>query len=306
MNLFDAVVRDSATIMNRGFHMEFGVQIFGCLAECKKDPDTFFKVLAGAGYKQIEPCIMFDDPVKKIEMAKAEGNRFMEQLVENVWKPDELPLYMKLMEKYGLMLSSVHVFADNLIDSVELMIETAKKNNIKAYVVNCNQQTIAMEYEAFASECSNLSSILKEHEIELWIHNNAAEIKARVEYQGKEVTVLAAILNLCRKAGVGVQVDVGWVLYGGIDPVKYLSEVQEYVRSIHFKDLKKDFASRNDGDIFACLGDGVLNVKEILSTIPKGYETTVLIDQDASDGDIMEDLIKSYYALRKGKADLII
>lgn len=280
--------------------MKFGVQIFGCLAECKKDPDAFFKTLSGAGYKQIEPCIMFDDPMKKAEIAKANGDSFMEKLVENVWKPDELPYYLKLMEKYGLILSSVHVFADNLIDSVELMIETAKKNNIKAYVVNCNQETIATEYEAFASECSNLSNILKDHEIELWIHNHGAEIKAKVEYQGKEISVLTAILNLCRKADVGVQVDVGWVLYGGIDPVKYLSEVQEYVRSIHFKDLKKDYASRKDGNIFACLGEGVLNVKEILSTIPKGSDKTVIIDQDASDGNLMDDLIKSYYVLEKG------
>lgn len=94
---------------------------------------------------------------------------------------------------------------------------------------------------------------------------------------------------------------MGWVLYGGIDPMKYLSEVQEYVRSIHFKDLKKDYASRKDGNIFACLGEGVLNVKEILSTIPKGSDKTVIIDQDASDGNLMDDLIKSYYALEKGK-----
>ena len=107
--------------------MEFGVQIFGCLAECKRDPDAFFKVIAEAGYRQIEPCIMFDDPVKKAEMAKAEGNKFMERLVENVWKPDDLPLYLKLMEKHGLILSSAHVFADNLMEAAELMIETAKK-----------------------------------------------------------------------------------------------------------------------------------------------------------------------------------
>ncbi len=279
--------------------MEFGVQIFGCLAQCKRDPDTFFKTLAGAGYKQIEPCILFDDPLKKMEQAKADGNEFMESLMENVWKPEELPSYLKLMEKYGLDLSSVHVFADNLNEVIGKMIETAKKNNIKAYVVNCNQQTVALEYEAFAEECSNLSSILKEHGIELWIHNNGAEMKARVEHKGTQVPVLSAILELCKNADVGVQIDVGWVLYGGIDPVEYLSEVREYLRSVHFKDLKKDFATRIDGDIFACLGDGALEVKEILESIPQDAGITVLIDQDASDGDIMEDQIKSFRVLRE-------
>ena len=277
--------------------MEFGVQIFGCLAECKKNPDAFFKTLAEAGYKQIEPCILFDDPVKMIENARMTGNEFMERLADNIWKPEELPEYIQIMEKYGLNLSSVHVFANNMNQAADKMIETAKKNNINAYIVNCNQQTIELEYETFANECSNLSCTLKEHGIELWIHNNGTEIKAMVEYNGKRVPVLSAVLDLCKEAKVGAQIDVGWVLYGGIDPVKYLLEVKEYVRSIHFKDLKKDFAIRSDGDIFACLGDGALNVKEILEWIPLSSDITVLIDQDASDGDIMEDMRKSYQVL---------
>jgi sugar phosphate isomerase/epimerase len=281
-----------------GIVMEFGVQIFGCLADCKKDPDAFFKTLAEAGYKQIEPCILFDDPVKMIEDARITGNEFMERLADNIWKPEELPEYIQIMEKYGLYLSSVHVFANNMNEVTDKMIETAKKNKISAYIVNCNQQTIAVKYEAFANECCNLSNTLMEQGIELWIHNNGAEIKAMVEYNGKRLPVLSAVLDLCKKAKVGVQIDVGWVLYGGIDPVKYLFEMKNFVRSIHFKDLKKDFAIRSDGDIFACLGDGALNVKEILEWMPLNSDITVLIDQDASDGDIMEDLGISYQVLR--------
>ncbi|MHB8129503.1 MAG: sugar phosphate isomerase/epimerase family protein [Mobilitalea sp.] len=277
--------------------MEFGVQIFGCLAECKKNPDAFFKALAEAGYKQIEPCILFDDPVKMVENARIDGNEFMERLADNIWKPNELPEYIQIMEQYGLKLSSVHVFANNINQVADNMIETAKKNNINAYIVNCNQQTIALEYEVFANECSNLSSTLKEHGIELWIHNNGAELKTMVEYNCNQVPVLSAILDLSKKANVGAQIDVGWVLFAGIDPVKYLQEVKEYVRSIHFKDLKRDFEIRRDGDIFACLGDGALNVKEILEWIPQNSGISVLIDQDASDGDIMDDIIKSYHVL---------
>lgn len=273
--------------------MEFGVQIFGCLSECRKNPDAFFKSLAEAGYKQIEPCILFDDPRIMSENARMDENEFMERLAENLWKPDELPQYIRTMEKYGLELSSVHVFANNIDQVVDQMIETAKKNNISTYVVNCNQQTIATEYEQFAKECSNLAGMLKEHGIELWIHNNGAEIKAMVEHNGKQMPVLSAILNLCKKANVGAQIDVGWVLFGGIDPVKYLNEMKEYVKSVHFKDLRKDFENRQDGDIFICLGDGALNVKEILECVPLNSGISVIVDQDASDGDIMEDIIKS-------------
>lgn len=278
--------------------MEFGVQIFGCMDQCKRDPEAFFKRTAEAGYRQIEPCILFDDPLEMRNNARRDKNDFLEKLVETIWKPQEVPEYLRQMDMYGLKLSSVHVFSSNLTESADLMIETAKKNNIRSYIINCDQQTIATDYKEFAEVCISLSRKLREHGIELWIHNNGAEIRERVEYPGKEVPVLSAILELCREAEVGAQIDVGWVLYGGIDPVSYLIEQKDYVRSIHFKDLKKDFATRKDGDIFACLGEGALDAEEILSCIPLTPDITILLDQDASDGDIMVDMEKSYLVLQ--------
>lgn len=279
--------------------MNFGVQIFGCLVECKKNPDAFFKKLAEAGYKQIEPCILFDDAAQMMENAKKSGNKFAEKLAEIIWKPEELPEYIEKMAKYGLQLSSAHIFAKDMNEAADKMIETAKKNHVTTYIVNCNQQTVVEGYAEFAGECSKLSNTLRQQGIDLWIHNNAGEIKAKVQHNGKQVSVLSAILDLCKDAKVGTQIDVGWVLYAGIDPVDYLNEVKDYVKSIHFKDLKKDFASSCSGNICICLGEGALNVKEILEWVPKNSDITVLVDQDASDIDIMEDLKISCQVLRE-------
>ena len=285
--------------------MEFGVQIFGCMSLCKKDPEGFFRTLAESGYRQIEPCVLFDDPVLLAEKARLEGNEFMLGLLDNIWKPEEVSEYIKIMKNYDLQLSSVHVFADHLNKSTEWMIETAKKNQISAYVVNCNQDTIETDYMDFAKECSELSKRLKETGIELWLHNNGAEMKAKVEYNGQQVPVLSAILELCREDHVGAQIDVGWVLYGGVDPVEYLHHCKDFIRSIHFKDLKRDFATRTDGDIFACLGDGALNVLDILAHLPQlKAGTTVLVDQDVSDGDIMKDMTISYQVLSEAMNSL--
>ncbi len=279
--------------------MDIGVQIFGCLAECKKDPDEFFRRVAEAGYQQIETCILFDNPVKMAEAAKAVGNQFMESLAENLWKPEELPDYIRRMKLHGLQLSSVHVFSENPVQAADRMIDTALKNHITTYVINCSKQSIATEYKAFAEECNQLAGILKQQNIELWIHNSVEEIKAIVDFNGRRISALTAVLELCKETGVGVQADLGWVLYAGIDPVEYLQEAKEFIKSIHFKDIKKDYATRGDKDIFACLGDGALNTVEILKQIAQfPPEVTVLIDQDASDGDIMEDLAKSTKLLR--------
>lgn len=282
--------------------MEYGIQIYGCLEEFRKNPEAFFKRISEAGYRYIEPCILFDDPVKTQEIAMKEGDSYMLKMVELLWKPEEVPGFLALMEQYHLKLDSVHIFAKNMNEAADLMIETAKKNHIRAYVQNSNQHTIEKEYVTYANEVSKLSRTLREHGIELWLHNHGMDIKIKVEHNGRKLPVLSAVLDLCKDAKVGAQIDVGWVLYGGIDPVEYLQEVKEYIRSIHFKDFKKDFENRRDNDIFACLGDGALNTKEVLDYVPAlCSDLTLYVDQDASDNDIIVDLEKSFQVLLKAE-----
>lgn len=279
--------------------MDIGVQIFGCLEQCRKNPQLFFKRLAEAGYHQIETCILFDDEEKMKAQALAEGNTVMAWLAEILWKPWELPEFRRQMGQYGLKLSAVHVFASNLLNVLPSMIETAGQNDIETYVVNCDQETIASSYLEFGEVVGKSAEMLGEKGIALWIHNNGEEIRAKTEYNGIQQPVLTALLDQCKASGVGAQVDVGWVLFGGIDPVEYLDSIQEQVKSIHFKDLKKDFPQRQGSDRFACLGEGALCVDEILQWADKHTDISILIDQDASDGDIMEDLEKSASLLWK-------
>lgn len=42
-------------------NIKYGLQMFGCSSDFKKDPDYFFKTMSGYGYKTIEPCIVFDE-----------------------------------------------------------------------------------------------------------------------------------------------------------------------------------------------------------------------------------------------------
>lgn len=284
--------------------MDYGIQIYGCLEEFRKNPEAFFRRLSDAGYRLIEPCILFDDPVKTRETAISEGNTYMLKMVELLWKPEEVPGFIALMDQYNLKLDSVHIFAKDMNEAADLMIETAKKNHIRAYVQNSDQHTIEKEYVNYANQVSKLSRALMEHGIELWLHNHGMDIRIKVEHIGRKIPVLSAVLDLCKEAKVGAQIDVGWVLYGGIDPVEYLQEVKGYIRSIHFKDFKKDFENRRENDVFAYLGDGALNTKEVLNYVPSlCSDLTVYVDQDASDSDIMEDLVKSYQVLREAEND---
>lgn len=265
--------------------MTYGVQIFGCLREFRADPEGFFQRLARMGYGRIEPCVFFGD-----------ASLVPEGLRELLWKPEEVPAFQDLMERFGLSLSSCHVFCPDPLGAAEELLALARRTSIDTYVVNCPASTIAEEYPAFARTCRELADRLEKEGAALWVHNGGPEIQARTELEGSPVTVLEAVLALAGEK-LGAQIDTGWVLYGGLDPAAFLEKLGPRVRSVHFKDMAEGFAERSGNDRFAVLGGGVTDIPAVLAQIPQAG-VPVLVDQDASQGDFYADLEASLQALR--------
>ncbi len=263
--------------------MGYGVQIFGCLRDFRKDPAGFFARLAQAGYQQVEPCVLFGD-----------ASGYPAALRELVWKPQEVPGFQEMMEGQGLCLRSCHVFSRDVLGAAGEMAELAPKTSIDAYVVNCPPD-IAKVYRDFARDCRALAEKLAESGTALWLHNNAPEIAARVQGEAGETTVMEAILQEAGE-GLGAQVDTGWVLYGGIDPAVFLKRLGSRLRSVHFKDMAENCQSLSGLDRFAVLGSGVTDIPSVMAQIPEGMP--VLVDQDATQGDFLEDLSASIQALQ--------
>ncbi len=277
--------RKAARPALRGVHkdMEYGVQIFGCLRDFRKDPEGFFARLSQMGYKQVEPCVLFGD-----------ASSYPAALAELVWKPQEVPGFQEMMEGHGLALRSCHVFSRDMLAAAGEMAELAQKTSIGTYVVNCPPD-IAKVHEGFAKDCRALSEKLAQSGTALWLHNNAPEIEARVRGDEGEITVMEAILREAGE-GLGAQVDTGWVLYGGIDPAAFLKRLGKRLRSVHFKDMAENCRALSGTDRFAVLGSGVTDIPAVMAEIPEGMP--VLVDQDAAQGDFLEDLSASIKALR--------
>lgn len=264
---------------------EYGVQIFGCGKEFRADPEAFFGKISRMGYSQVEPCLLLDEPGENPP-----------PLIAALWRPEELPVFEEMMDRYGLTLSSCHVFAKSPLAVADRLLELAETTSVEAFVVNCRVEDVAQNYTVFAQECAALQQVLEEVGAELWIHNGGPEIRARVVRDGCEMTALEAVVQLCG-GKVGVQVDTGWVLYGGVDPAQLLQRLGGALRSVHFKDMAQGFETLSGNDRFAVLGDGVTDCKAVFAAIPE-TGVSILIDQDASRGDFFADLERSVGILR--------
>ncbi len=265
--------------------MIIGVQIFGCSKEFRKDPKAFFESMKEAGILQIEPCILFDDPETFRENALKEGNEFFASLPDLLWLPHEVEGFSKMLKDMGMYLTSAHCFYSDLATCKESMIKTAKSANITSYVFNVAKSAFC-DKEAFAKELNDFAIELGHHKIELWLHNLGEDSLQKTE-DGKSLYLW--LLENCEN--VYAQPDTGWLLYGGIHPQKFIYYMSDKIRGVHFKDLAPDFKHKSGTDIFAVLGEGCINTREIL-TFVKPHMSTV-IDQDFSKGDFVNDLKKS-------------
>ena len=253
--------------------MKLGVQIYGSMPEFRQDPEAFCARLAAAGYTQIEPVVALNMTADEI---KAAG-------MNPVWLPEETAAFKKLLEKHGLELTSCHIFGDPAKDADKAAC-LAAEHGLTQIVVNCPACESEADFAAFADGCLVLAERLQAVGAALWIHNSWPEIRAKVNGE----TALEYVLKRCG-GKVGTQIDVGWVLYGGEDPMEYLEKVEPYLQCIHYKDICAGYADMGPGDIHVPLGKGAVDWRAVKAYADM-HGLPEIIDQDMSRGDFLQDL----------------
>ena len=262
--------------------MKLGVQIYGSMPEFRKDPEAFCAQLAAAGYTQIEPVVALNMTAEEI---KAAG-------MNPVWLPEETAAFKKLLERYGLELTSCHIFGDPEADA-EKAVKLCEEHGIKQIVVNCPHCETEADFAAFADKCLVLVEKLNAIDVALWIHNSFPEIRAKVNGE----TALEYILKRCG-GKVGTQIDVGWVLFGGEDPMEYLKKVKPYLTCIHYKDICKEYAEiTRGGKLHVPLGKGAVDWRAV-KAYADANQLPEIIDQDLSYGDFLKDLTETAELLK--------
>lgn len=265
--------------------MRYGVQLFGASKDFRKDTNEFFDRMNMAGITVIEPCILFDDPD---EFKAKAANPFAKALPDLLWQPKEAEGFKKILDEKGMALESAHYFGSDIKGHVELMIKTAEESGITAYVFNIRGDAMD-DIDGFCDTLTYAAKELKKAGLETWLHNGGDDFVNKVG----DMPVYEYVLT--HTEGVFAQVDTGWVLAGGYDPLEFIGKYDEKVRGIHVKEMHKDFRNRQGFDRFAVLGEGCTDIDAVLAAA-KGR--SVVIDQDMSFGDFIVDLENSAAALK--------
>lgn len=271
--------------------IKYGVQMFGCSADFRKDTEYFFSKMQEFGYTIIEPCIMFDDPEEFKAKAMELGNPNMARLPDLIWTAEDTPKFVEDMKRYDLEILSAHIFGSDYKKMMPKMKEVAKATGLKAYVINTPQAAVD-DPVAFADVITYVASELSDIGVELWLHNSGADFRKKVEADGEEMFVYEYLLT--KSKGAFAQVDTGWVMAGKTEPQDFMKKYIDVLKCIHFKDLHENFDEIGMPGMFAVLGEGRTDVEACLSVEPEDNSLPVIIDQDMPiSGDIFADLKKS-------------
>ncbi len=242
--------------------MRFGVNMFGLNAKFSENKEEFLKRIKRAGYRFMEPCFMPDE---------------VPELKRFAWTEKDFDENMPLLEKYGIKIEAIHAFTTAIHDDVKRLIPFAKKYDIKYVVIGCPK----IEKGAYADYISNLkmaADLFANEGIKLVLHNAKEGSIERIE----GISVYEWFLN---NAGENLyaEPDLGWLLYGGVDPEEFLWRHKDKIVLLHYKDMKKADGQYSEAEI------GCGDVDNIAAfQFARAIEIVQYMDQDNFDGNPLD------------------
>ena len=200
--------------------MKFGIQLYGILNNRRSDIMETLRELRNMGFRQIEPCISLES---------------IPGMEHTVWPVEWFQAHAWEIHNLGLEVVSAHIFVQNLTTSVERLKRLAVEYGIQQFVVKTPQVMTNENLQQAALAFMQAADALKEVGAKLLLHNEMADIETRIGGR----TVYEHMLALCL-GKVGAQVDVGWACAAGEDSEALMWRIAPLVKSLHYKDLRRD------------------------------------------------------------------
>ena len=230
--------------------MRYGLAMFGLNPTFLADKEAFLQRITAAGYRYLEPCWM---------MMSIPG------FEQHGWKEEDFAINQPLLEKYGVSIESIHVFPNDLREDLADILRVAKTYQIREVVLPCPKDA----NPAIAAHYTQVADALKKHDITLVFHN------------GKDAPCFGWLMAATGE-NVMAQVDVGWLLYNGIDPETFLWKYAKKVKSLHYKDFSAEKTEIQVGkgcvDMLACF------------QFARAKELIQYVDQDSARGDFLDEM----------------
>lgn len=198
----------------------------------------------------------------------------------------------EILENEGLFACSTHTGYERIIKETEKVIEEHKilgAENVVCPGIPSELHNLA-GYKKVARELTEAGKLIFENGLTLSYHNHAREFE---KYGNK--TGLEILFEETPPAYLKAEIDTYWVQYAGADPAYWIRKMNDRIILVHLKDM----TIKENKQIFAEVGEGNLNWKEIIDACKFSGVKWYLVEQDICLRDPFESIKISLENLNK-------
>lgn len=176
-----------------------------------------------------------------------------------------------LLDELNLKAIGSHVGPDRLRDHLEEEISINKQLGSE-YIV-CPYMPEELRGEVWGDQIKLFDEIAKQlsaQGLKFAYHNHDFEFKEHLDGQ----YVFDAIFSAAPE--VWVEMDVCWVQAAGLDPLEYIRKYANRLPVLHLKDMRQG----SDGIETVILGEGEVDLKEVISASSDAQVEWLIVEQD--------------------------
>lgn len=213
----------------------------------------------------------------------------------------------KIFDDMGLTWESSHASGDELQISAQQTIDRAKAAELKNLVCSFppyppDQAAVLAgptleDWKRDAATCNRIGELCKKAGLTFSYHNHNVEFK---KLNG--AYAYDTLLKELDPALVYMEMDIGWVVAGGADPVDYLTRFPDRYRSLHIKDLKPQGIPNTDLKMTsAIIGKGIIDWTRVLAAARKASVRNAYLEIEEPYDPSPLEMVRASYAYLKGQ-----
>ncbi|HET7086776.1 MAG TPA: sugar phosphate isomerase/epimerase [Rhizomicrobium sp.] len=262
-------------------HLLLGLQLYTVRADLAKDYEGTLKQVKAAGVRRVQANLTMSGKSSKDQR--------------------------KLYDDLGLIWDSIHAGGDQLRKTPEATIDEAKAAGIKN--ITCSfplypedRATIMAgptvdDWKRNADAFNKFADLCRKSRLSFAYHNHNLEFR-----KIGDVLPYELLLSQTDPALVNMEMDIGWVIAGGADPVAWLTKYPKRYSSVHLKDLKNQgIPNTNMKMVSAIIGQGIVDWSKVLPAVKKSSVTSAYMELEEPYDPSPIGMVQASAAFLKGK-----
>jgi sugar phosphate isomerase/epimerase len=274
---FAAACTDAPWLMANPLGLPLGLQLYSVRDLLPKDYEGTLRELCALGYREVEAAGFFGRNASDVKHAMEQAGL---HCVSAHYSYTDLAPHLDETIQFGKALGLEYIIcaSPGLPDG-----SPAKSSNAR---VTRAAMTVA-DWRWNAEQFNRIGERVNAAGIKFGYHNHTAEFRTV-----NGVVIYDELLRLTDPAKVTMEMDCGWVIVGGKNPVDYLRRYPTRFSMLHVKDFKLSGAPGSDTEPppSAELGRGNIDYRPIFAVAKKANIKHTFIEQEQYDMPAMEAL----------------